>query len=49
MLRKVKGGWVVMSSKKHGGKRRRLSRVYKSKHEAHVRLGQIEWFKKNKR
>ena len=40
MVRKVKGGYVVYSSK---GKR--LSRVYKSKVEATKRLRQIEYFK----
>lgn len=39
-----------MSSRKHkGGKRKRLSRVYRSKHAAYVRLGQIEYFKRHKR
>jgi hypothetical protein len=43
MVRKVKGGYVVKSSK---GKK--LSRVYKSKGEAVKRLGQIEYFKHKK-
>jgi hypothetical protein len=41
MIRKVDGGYSVFSKK---GKR--LSKPT-SKHEAHVRLGQIEWFKEH--
>ncbi len=40
MIRKTKGGWVVLSEK---GKK--LSRVYKSRGQAQKRLGQIEYFK----
>lgn len=40
MVRKVKGGYVVYSSK---GKK--LSKVYKTKAEAVKRLRQIEYFK----
>ncbi len=43
MIRKTKGGYVVVS---HTGKR--LSKVYKSKAQAHKRLAQIEYFKNNK-
>ena len=40
MVRKVKGGWVVVS--KEG---KRLSRVYKTEKEAKERLRHIEYFK----
>lgn len=40
MIRKVKGGYVVVS---HKGKR--LSRVYKSRKGAVERLQEIEYFK----
>lgn len=40
MIRKVPGGYVIISSK---GKK--LSRVYVSKAAAAKRLGQIEYFK----
>jgi len=40
MIRKTKGGYVVLSEK---GKK--LSRVYKSKSAAVKRLKQIEYFK----
>ena len=43
MIRRTKGGYVVVSSK---GKR--LSRVYKSRAEANKRLKQIEYFKHKK-
>jgi len=44
MIRKVKGGYIVVS---HKGKR--LSRVYKSRKSAVTRLGQIEYFKRHGR
>lgn len=40
MVKKVNGGWVVVS---HKGKK--LSRVYPTKAEAKERLRQIEYFK----
>jgi len=40
MIRKVKGGWVVVS---HKGKR--LSRILKSRAAAVKRLQQVEYFK----
>ena len=40
MIRKIKGGFIVVS---HKGKR--LSRVYKSRGAAVTRLGQIEYFR----
>ena len=45
-VRKVEGGWVVVSKKKgKDGKRKRLSKVYSSREAAVNRLGQIEFFK----
>lgn len=44
MIRKVKGGWVVVSS---AGKS--LGGPYKSKVEAKKRLRQVEYFKRAKR
>jgi len=40
MIRKLKGGWVVLSMK---GKK--LSRLYPTKKQAERRLKQIEYFK----
>jgi hypothetical protein len=43
VIRKVKGGWVVLSEKgKH------LGGPYPSREQAEKRLGQVEWFKHNK-
>ena len=43
MVKKVEGGWVVVSEK---GKR--LSKVYRTEEEAKERLRQIEYFKHRK-
>lgn len=43
MLKKTKGGWVVLSE---SGKK--LSKVYSTKKEAAERLKQIEFFKNKK-
>ena len=43
MIRKVKGGWRVVS---HSGK---SLGTYKTKAEAVKRLGQVEYFKKHKK
>jgi hypothetical protein len=45
MIRKVKGGYVIYSGKKYGGKRKRLSHKYKTRTAAVKRLRQIEFFK----
>lgn len=41
-IRKVKGGWRVVS------KSGRNMGTSKTKHGAHVREGQVNWFKKHK-
>ena len=45
MIVKVSGGYVVMSEHMKGGKRKRLSRVYKDRAQAVKRLREIEYFK----
>jgi len=49
MIRKVNGGYVIYSGKKSGGKRKRLSRKYKTRKAAVKRLRQIEFFKRRKK
>lgn len=44
MIRKVRGGWVVLSEK---GKK--LSKVYQTMSDAKKRLKQIEYFKHKKK
>lgn len=44
MIKKVKGGYNVLSEKKH----KNLGGPYKTKAEAEKRLRQVEYFKHNK-
>lgn len=49
MIVKTKAGYLVVSETKDAsGKRKRLSRVYKTRGEAQKRLNMIEYFKKQK-
>jgi hypothetical protein len=49
IIRKRGSQWCVLSEKKgKSGKRKNLG-CSTSKHQAHVRLGQVEYFKKKKK
>ena len=48
MIEKSKGGYTVYSEHKKKGKRKKLSRKYKSRKEAVKRLREIEYFKHRK-
>jgi len=45
MIRKTPKGYVVYSETQESGRRKALSKPYKTKKGAQKRLGQIEYFK----
>ena len=46
MIERTAGGWIVKSEHLgRNGKRKNLSKVYKTRGEAEKRLAMVEWFK----